>query len=65
MMKDTLYPVVGSGSSFFAMLIGVIDVNGLVNAFLFGIAGALGGLFVRYLIRLSKRAFQQLKSNNK
>lgn len=58
-MKDTLYPLAGSGSSFFAMLLGIIDVNGLVNAFLFGIAGALGGLFLRYLVRLCKRLIQK------
>lgn len=48
-MKDMIYPTAGAGSSTLAMITGLIDVTGLLNAFLFGIAGALGGLFFQYL----------------
>ncbi|MDA3866181.1 MAG: hypothetical protein PF489_05445 [Salinivirgaceae bacterium] len=55
-MRDMMYPTAGAGSSTLAMITGLIDVSGLFNAFLFGIAGALGGLLIKYLsTKLKKR----------
>lgn len=50
-MKDMMYPASGAGSSVIAMITGLIDVSGMLNAFLFGIVGALGGMLVKFLWR--------------
>jgi len=44
-----LYPAAGAGGSYLGMVLGLIDTSGLLNAFLFGIAGALGGMLVKYI----------------
>lgn len=54
-MKDILYPATGAGGSSLAMILGFIDVNGLLNAFLFGAAGALGGVVIKYLAKIYKK----------
>lgn len=63
-MKDTFYPVAGTGGSMLGMILGIIDVHGLFNAFLFGAAGALGGVLIKYL---SKHIFEKINNtkNNK
>ncbi len=51
-MKDALYPLVGSGSSLLGMIIGIIDVHSLLNAFVVGAVGALGGFFFKLIKEL-------------
>ena len=49
-MKDLVNSgFTGAGSSSLAMMLGLIDVPGLLNAFLVGVVGALGGILVHYI----------------
>ncbi len=54
-MKNALYPLSGSGSSLLGMIMGIIDVHSLLNAFVVGAVGALGGLFVKWIVELIKK----------
>ncbi len=54
-MKDMFYPAAtGASGSSLGMILGLIDTNGLLNAFLFGVVGALGGVLVNYLKKVYK-----------
>ncbi|MFK5948797.1 MAG: hypothetical protein QM500_08530 [Methylococcales bacterium] len=60
-MNETLYSAAkGTGGSLLAMIFGFIDVNGLLSAFLFGAAGALGGVVIKYLSKSVKK-WRELK----
>jgi hypothetical protein len=55
-MKDMMYPATGAGSSTLAMITGFIDYSSLFEAFLLGVAGALGGLLIKHVRKkLNKR----------
>jgi uncharacterized membrane protein len=54
-MRELYYPASGAGGSFIGMILGVIDFNGLINAFVFGAVGALGGVIVKLLINWFKK----------
>lgn len=61
-MNETLYSAAkGVGGSSLAMIIGFIDVKGLLSAFLFGAAGALGGVVIKYL----SKSFRKWRESKK
>jgi hypothetical protein len=62
-MNDTFYCAAkGTGGSLLAMIFGFIDVNGLLSAFLFGAAGALGGVVIKYISKSIKKWRESKKS---
>jgi hypothetical protein len=50
MLRDKLTSLLAGGSgTLLGVILGAINVEGLIQAFLYGIAGALGGLLVGWL----------------
>lgn len=62
MRENILSGITGGVTSFLSVIVGWIDVQGIVQAFCVGAAGALGGLAVRYISRLFKQKFGHEKS---
>ena len=61
-MNETLYSAAkGTGGSLLAMIFGFIDVNGLLSAFLFGAAGALGGVAIKYISKNIRKWIESKK----
>ena len=58
------YPAAGFSGANLAMILGAIDVNGLINAFLFGLAGAFAGLIFRWAEKCIVKWRQKLKERS-
>ncbi len=51
-MHEMGSPVAGFATSTIAMILGLVDVSGLVNAFLYGLVGAIAGFLFDVLKKL-------------
>lgn len=58
-MTKLYYAATGAGGSFLGMITGVIDIHGLLSAFVFGAVGALGGVVVKLFVSWLKKKLKK------
>lgn len=58
----TSYAATGAVASLGGAILGLIEVSSLLNAFLVGAAGALGGIVVRWVLQQLKKAINKRNS---